>query len=320
MSRASRKKSREGYDLFGYDPAFDEKTASFMQQLTSRWLEVRALGMDTLPSDGRCILVSNHGGALPWDALVLREVLRQNGRILRPLLEDTVMTAPFLGSTMSRMGCVRASQENATRLLDDEEAIAVFPEGKLGLGKRFFHRGKLMRFGRGGFIRLALKAKAPLIPVAIVGAEHSAPLLSKWKLLIRETGMDYLPITPTFPFLGPLGLLPLPARWTLQVLPAIDPRKEVDDENDAMGISRLAARIRTELQDAVQEIQEARPPSPLARAKRLLPGRRKSKRDPELPEPELPESELLESELPEPELLEPELRGSASKSKGARHE
>jgi len=260
------------YDVFGHDPAFDQKAQPFLEQLTERWLQVKTEGLSHIPDDGRCILVSNHGGALPWDALILRHVMQaQAGRDVRPLLEDTVMTAPFLGNAMMRLGCVRASRENAKRLLDDESAIAVFPEGKLGLGKRFFHQGKLMRFGRGGFVRLALRSKAPLVPVAIVGAEHSAPLLTKWKLLVKETGVDYLPITPTFPFLGPLGLLPLPARWTLRALPPIDPTEHADDEDDAIGIQRLTSTIRSQLQQAVNDVEGARPPSILSKVQKQLP-------------------------------------------------
>lgn len=213
------------HDLFGLDTQAIQKTAPLFDRLLDQYFRISVAGLENIPSSGQGILVSNHGGPLPWDALVLTALCRRvenGGRALRPLLEDAVMTAPFLGAWMAKLGAVRASQENALRLLERGALTAVFPEGMQGLGKPYRRRHKLMRFGRGGFVRLALKTGAPLIPVAVVGAEDTAPLLARWELLVRGLGVPYLPITPLFPWLGPLGVLPLPAKWSVRFLPPID--------------------------------------------------------------------------------------------------
>jgi len=190
--------------------------------------------------------------------VVLQSLLDEHANLsIRPLLEDAVMTAPFLGTWMSRMGAVRASQDNALRLLDRGEPIAVFPEGLLGLSKTYRHRYKLVRFGRGGFVRLALRAGVPLVPVAVLGAEDSAPLLSKLKFFFRGTHVAYLPITPTFPWLGPAGALPLPAQWVVKVLPPVDPQKSANLD-DAVAVTKVAQKIREDLQAAVDEAQDER--------------------------------------------------------------
>jgi 1-acyl-sn-glycerol-3-phosphate acyltransferase len=204
-------------------------------------------GAEHLPAHGRALLVANHGGALPWDALVLMAALARAGRAVRPLVEDGVMTAPFLGTFLNRMGCVRASQENATRLLGRGEPCLVFPEGMLGLTKRF---------GRGGFVRLAVRTETPLLPVAVVGAEETAPLLGRIEALSGLLGdvLPHLPITPTFPFLGPLGLLPLPARWHIRVGEPIDARHTIADEGDAVAVNELAGVVRDRIQKDVADL------------------------------------------------------------------
>lgn len=248
------------FDAFGMDPAVLQSLRPSLDALVDRWFRLQLEGTTAVP-DGRVIFVANHGGALPWDALVLLVALsRATGRVVRPLVEDPVIAAPFLGTLMSRLGCVRASQENASRLLDRGEAVLVFPEGMQGLGKPWGRRHQLQRFGRGGFVRLAVRTQTPLVPVAVVGGEETAPLLGKieaMKALLPDLA-PWLPITPLFPWLGPLGLLPLPARWAVRVSDPVAAHDEVGDPQDAVAINAVAARIRDRIQKDVGELVEAR--------------------------------------------------------------
>jgi 1-acyl-sn-glycerol-3-phosphate acyltransferase len=253
-----------GFDPFGRDPDVEARMKPMLDALVDKVFKAQIEGLEHIPHEGRALLVANHGGALPWDALVLCAALARSGRAVRPLVEDPVMTAPFLGTLLTRLGCVRASQDNAARLLNRHDVVAVFPEGMQGLGKLYRRRHKLQRFGRGGFVKLALRQKAPLLPVAIVGAEDTAPLLGKIEMFFRSGGgerersgaLPYLPVTPLFPLLGPLGLLPLPARWRIRVgAPfAIDGV----DENDDIAVGDVAAKVRDQVQKDVDELVEAR--------------------------------------------------------------
>lgn len=255
----------EGFDAFGYDPAFEARAAPALEWLLDRVFRLSLEGLDRLSDVERVIFVANHAGALPWDAVVLRTALRRatarssSPLAVRPLVEDAVMASPFIGTLMQRLGCVRASQDNAERLLARGEPIAVFPEGALGLGKPYRRRYKLTRFGRGGFVRLAIRTKSLLVPVAILGAEDSAPLLTRIELpSSRSAGLPYLPITPLFPWLGPLGLLPLPARWSIRVLEPIDAAAEIADPNDNIAVGDMANRVRERIQDELRVLVESR--------------------------------------------------------------
>src|SRR5690606_20091733 len=213
-----------------------------------------ASGTEHLPVRGPAILVANHAGPLPWDGLVLLEAVRRAHpvrRTLRPLLEDAVFHFPYLGVLVNRLGAVRASPENAQRLLEEDELVAVFPEGQQGLTRLFRERHTLKRFGRGGCVKLALRTAVPLLPVAVIGAEAAAPTLARIGLFGRSLGLDALPITPTFPWLGPAGLLPLPSKWRVRFGAPVDlaasHRREAAD--DRILVARLADQIRTDVQD-----------------------------------------------------------------------
>jgi 1-acyl-sn-glycerol-3-phosphate acyltransferase len=248
------------FDAFGKDPTLVAALQPRLHTLLDRWFRVVVEGAEHLPADGRALLVANHGGALPWDAVVLIAALSRAGREVRPLVEDGVMTAPFLGTFLNRLGCVRASQENATRLLQRGEACLVFPEGMLGLSKTWRRRHQLQRFGRGGFVRLAVRTDTPLLPVAVVGAEESAPLLGRLDALsgLFSDLLPYVPLTPTFPLLGPLGLLPLPARWRIRIGAPLDARRQVKDEADAVAVNDLAAAVRDRIQRDVHDLVQQR--------------------------------------------------------------
>jgi 1-acyl-sn-glycerol-3-phosphate acyltransferase len=250
----------DGFDAFGYDPAFERRATPALRWLLERAFKLQLEGHERIPQEGRVVLVCNHAGALPWDAVVLRAALQRAGaRPVRPLVEDAVMAAPFLGTVMNRLGCVRASQDNAQRLLARDEAVAVFPEGALGLGKLYRRRYKLTRFGRGGFVRLAVKTKAVLVPVAVLGSEDTSPLLTRFELPSGSPGgVPYVPITPLFPLLGPLGLLPLPARWSIRVLDPIDVSKEIEDPSDNLAVNEVSNRVRDLVQVQLSALVEQR--------------------------------------------------------------
>ncbi|HKU37724.1 MAG TPA: lysophospholipid acyltransferase family protein [Polyangiales bacterium] len=248
-------------DDFGMDPAYDESVRPFFERLCNDWFRTQVDGMQHIPSDGRALLVCNHSGALPWDGIMLRTALRlhhASRRELRWLVEDHVFHAPFLGTFVNRIGAVRACQENAERLLEREQLVAVFPEGIKGIAKPFSERYKLQRFGRGGYVKLALRTGAPVIPVAIVGAEEAHPLLYKVNAFARSVGLPFIPVTPTFPWLGPLGIAPLPSRWRIAIGPPVREiaRHEAEAANDEVLVHELnecvRASVRALLEDALR--------------------------------------------------------------------
>lgn len=245
MTATTRDVQDVGFDPFGRDPELCARLRPQLDLLLDRWLKVQVEGHEHIPKRGRALLVASHGGALPWDAIVLLAALgRATDRHVRPLVEDPVMTAPFLGTLLTRLGCVRASQDNAARLLDRDEAVLVFPEGMQGLGKLWRQRHKLMRFGRGGFVRLALRTKAPILPVAVVGAEDTSPLLFKVGGLMKEKSLPYIPVTP---------VIPLPARWRIRVGAPIDAAAEVPEVTD-IAVSTLATKVRDTIQRDVDAL------------------------------------------------------------------
>lgn len=205
-------------DDFGLDPDFERKVRPVVDFLFKRYFRVEVEGVRHVPEHGRGVVVANHSGALPFDGVMLRHAIttRHSSRDdLRWLAEDFSFYLPFLGVAVNRMGAVRACPENATRLLEREHLVGVFPEGVQGMKKLYKDRYRLRRFGRGGFVRLALQTQSPIIPCAIVGAEETHPIFFRFDNLSTILGLDYLPVTPTFPWLGPLGLIPAPTKWRI---------------------------------------------------------------------------------------------------------
>lgn len=251
--RAGARARAEEVDEFGLDPRYEALYRPFFDFLYKHYFRVDTQGFMNIPSEGRCLVVSNHsGGALPYDGVMLRTTLRNehpSGRELRWLSEDFIYHLPFVGAAMSRLGAVRACQENAERLLAKERLVAVFPEGAKGTGKLYRDRYRLQRFGRGGFIRLCLRTRTPLVPCAIVGAEEANPMLYRIEHLTKALGVPYVPITPTFPALGPLGLLPAPTKWKIRFgeLVRFDEygREAADDD---ILVSRLSDHVRGAIQ------------------------------------------------------------------------
>lgn len=252
----------EVVDDFGYDPRFAERLAPLLSFLYERYFRVSLRGAANLPTSGRALLVANHSGTLPMDAAMImvgvgREPPR---RLVRPLVEDFVFHSPMLGTAIRRLGGVRANFDNAERLLSLGQLAAVFPEGIQGVGKRFRERYRLKRFGRGGFVKLALKTRSPIVPVAVVGAEETYPLLGKLGWFSRSLGIPFVPVTPTFPWLGPLGLLPLPAKWTITVGDPIHVHERFGspDWTDRVRVNQIGDQVRSAIQSLVDETLASR--------------------------------------------------------------
>lgn len=251
-------------DVYGGDARLQAAVAPLAEFLYRHWFRVTVEGAEHLPKGG-ALLVANHSGALPIDGPLLHQALRRTRPELpdpRWLVEDQVFYAPVLGTLLNRLGAVRASPENATRLLGEGRAVLVFPEGIQGIGKPFRERYRLKRFGRGGFVKLALRTGVPILPVAVVGGEESLPLLAK--LPAGFLGMPYLPVTP-------LGPVPLPAKWSVRIGPPIPlpkpgtgaarpgARPAAPDEVATLAvIEALVERTRRSIEEMLQQLLRAR--------------------------------------------------------------
>lgn len=208
-------------DEFGFDPDLTENLAlPLLAPLYDQWFRVEVNGIDNVPAEGGALLVANHAGGL-WalDALMTAMAVRREHpeqRYLRLLGADLVFRTPGIGTLARKTGTTLACNPDAERLLRAGELVGVWPEGFKGIGKRFSQRYQLQRFGRGGFVQVALKTRTPIVPVSIVGSEEIHPVLGNAKTLARVLNLPYFPLTPTFPWLGPLGLVPLPSKWYIE--------------------------------------------------------------------------------------------------------
>lgn len=247
----------EEVDPFGFDPIFDQFIRPFLEYLYTKYWRVETYGMAHVPSQGPVLLVGNHSGSLPYDALMLKTAVQKEHhmhRELRFLVEDFLFHFPFLGSLMNRGGGVRASQENAQQLLSQNHPVVVFPEGVKGLGKLYKDKYHLARFGRGGFVRLCLKTRAPMNPVVFIGPEEIHPMIAKETFFAQALGVPYLPITWTFPWLGPLGAIPLPSKWQIHILPTIDfSQYGPDAEKDRVLVHKMSLMVKEQIQDTIIE-------------------------------------------------------------------
>jgi 1-acyl-sn-glycerol-3-phosphate acyltransferase len=244
-------------DDFGLDPETIRSARPLLEFLRKRWWRIEVLGLDHVPDDRAVLFVANHSGLLPWDGLVLAEtVAAEHGEKQRPrfLIADWLITLPFVQPALARLGGVRACRENAERLLAAGHSVVAFPEGVKGAAKTFRDRYRLQRFGRGGAVRLALEADVPIVPVAIVGAEEAHPILFKVETPARALGLPFLPVTPTFPWLGPLGALPLPAKWVISFgEPLAAAGRGTEAAADDLLVARLTEELRAEVQRLVRE-------------------------------------------------------------------
>jgi 1-acyl-sn-glycerol-3-phosphate acyltransferase len=204
-------------DPFGLDIASVERALPIVLALYRYWFRVQSEGHEHLPRRGGAILVANHGGLLPFDgAMAVLDLLLHSDppRLARAIVDRWAGSLPWVNVFFARVGQVTGTHENFERLLDDGEAVLVFPEGMDGIRKPITQRHRLQRF-HVGFVEHALRARAPIVPVAILGSDDQAPILFDLKPVARWLGLPTLPITPTFPWLGPLGLVPYPVRYRI---------------------------------------------------------------------------------------------------------
>jgi 1-acyl-sn-glycerol-3-phosphate acyltransferase len=206
-------------DEWGYDPEVADAVKPFFQFLYSKYWRVQVNGIENIPEEGRALLVSNHSGQLPFDAtMVGLAVVNEHPtqRLVRTLYASWFPTLPVVSSLFVKLGQALANEENGIRLLGQEQLVAVYPEGIKGVGKLFKERYQLARFGRGGFVRMALKTGAPMIPVSVVGAEETYISLFKSDFIAKLIGFPFFPITVTWPWLGLLGFVPVPTKWYIE--------------------------------------------------------------------------------------------------------
>ncbi|MEE3853472.1 lysophospholipid acyltransferase family protein [Gordonia sp. LSe1-13] len=243
-------------DEFGFDPHFTESVwFPAVRQVYDNWFRVEVSGVENLPVEGGALLVANHAGTLPIDAIMTSLAVRENhptGRFLRVLAADMAFDTPAVGEVARRIGATLACTQDADRLLRAGELTAVWPEGYKGIGKLYKDRYKLQRFGRGGFVTTALRNAAPIIPVSIVGSEEIYPMLADLKPLAKVLGLPYFPITPIFPWLGPLGMVPLPSKWHIHFGRPIETGSfDEASADDPMVVFDLTDHVREEIQQTL---------------------------------------------------------------------
>ena len=222
------------------------------------WFRVEVEGIEHVPSEGGALLVSNHAGALPPDAAMIAKAIKEEHPHPRPLnitVEHFFKGYPGFSMLIPKIGCVAAHPANVNRLLfDEQQLVLVFPEGRKGTEKLYKDRYKLRRFGRGGFVEAAMRARTPIVPVCVVGAEEAAPIFAHIKPLQRLTGFLYFPITPTFPHGGLLGMLGyLPAKFKIRFLEPMHFEEEGMHEDKAL-VQTVAHEVRARIQENLFEM------------------------------------------------------------------
>jgi 1-acyl-sn-glycerol-3-phosphate acyltransferase len=226
------------------------------------WFRVEWEGLEKIPKSGGALLVANHAGAVPADAPVIMHGIEE--LLERPvygLADYFFRSVPLLGTAWARAGGVPAHPDNAYRLLrHDGQLVLVFPEGTKATGKLYSERYQLRRFGRGGFVEIAMRAGVPVVPITVVGAEEAMPNLAKSSTLARLLGVPYVPVTANMLLLGPLGVIGhFPTKFKLRVLDPV--RFDVPPEQDRYPRSLVfdqAEKIRQQMQDSLFDMLRTR--------------------------------------------------------------
>jgi len=249
-------------DDFGFDENFYKKLFPILDFFYSKWFRVTMIGEENLSGIDGALLVANHAGVVPWDAVMLSYGIQKkfNNKLIRPLIENLFFYFPFIGSFFSKTGGIRANYENAKKLLNMEQPVAFFPEGINGLGKTVKDRYKLQRFARGGVVKLHLETGKPIIPLGIVGSEEIYPVLYSSESIADRFNLSFLPVTVTFPWLGPLGLIPLPSKWIIAIGKPVDFTKQYgkDAINDELLINKLTRELRGMVHELLYETLKER--------------------------------------------------------------
>jgi 1-acyl-sn-glycerol-3-phosphate acyltransferase len=239
-------------DEWGMDWEIVDALRPLFNFLYKGYWRVETSGVDHIPVEGRALLVSNHSGMLPWDSMMVSTAVLAEHPAQRPVrtLHDAWFSRlPFVSIGLARLGLVLASMENGVRLLEQEAVVAVYPEGYEGAGKPYKDRYHLGRFGNGDFVKMALKTQSPIIPVSVVGAEETYITLTRSRRLARIAGLPYFPITPAFPWLGLLGLVPLPSKWYIDFgEPLPMDRYDPDAASNLVLVAQLSDQVRHTIQ------------------------------------------------------------------------
>ena len=244
-------------DDYGLDPEFTERfVMELVRPLATKWFRVEVRGVENIPRDSGALVVANHSGTVPMDGLVTMFAVNETtGRHLRPLGADLVFKLPFVSELARKAGATLACNEDAHRLLRDGELAAVWPEGFKGIGKPYSERYKLQRFGRGGFVSAAIRTGVPIVPCSIVGAEEIYPLVGNIPSLARLLGVPYIPITPFFPLLGPLGMVPLPSKWIIEFgEPIRTDSYDAGAADDPMLVFNVTDQVRESIQQTLYSL------------------------------------------------------------------
>lgn len=247
-----RRRGETTVDEFGFDQEWTETLVPLVGWVYRNWWRVRAIGVENVPAEGRALLVSNHAGVIPYDGAMVRAALlleHSQPRHARALVLNGLFSMPGASWLVRRTGNTLAHNKDAVRLLENDELVLVFPEGAKGTGKPYADRYRLRRFGRGGFVEMALRTGSPIIPISIVGSEEIHPNLAELPMLAKLIGMPYAPVTPTFPWLGPAGLIPLPSSWIIEFHP---PLHLSAAERNAAGDPGAALEISDRVRDIIQ--------------------------------------------------------------------
>lgn len=250
-------------DEFGFDPEFAEHVVlPTLRPLYEKWFRVQLSGIEHIRDAGPALVVMNHSGTIPLDVTMVQMAIHEasGGRHARPLGADLLFSTPVLGDLARKSGATLATGADAAALLEAGEIVVVCPEGFKGVGKPFSERYHLQRFGRGGFVASAIAAGAPIIPCSVVGAEETYPHIGNVPALARILGLPYFPVTPTFPHLGALGMVPLPSRWIIDFSEPL-PTDVLgrDAAEDSMLIFDLTERVRETIQARLYTLLEQRP-------------------------------------------------------------
>ncbi|HZQ27868.1 MAG TPA: lysophospholipid acyltransferase family protein [Acidimicrobiales bacterium] len=249
-------------DEWGRSESIRRLTRELYRFWYERWFRVEWEGLEKIPKEGGALLVANHAAAIPSDApVIMHGVEEELGRAVYGLADSFFKSVPVVGTLWARAGGVVAHPENAYRLLrEQQKLVLVFPEGGKGPGKLYRERYQLRRFGRGGFVEIAMRAGVPIVPIAVVGAEESMPIVFKIPSLAKALGVPYFPVTANQLLLGPLGtILYFPAKFKLRVLDPV--AFDVPPDQERYSKSRImdeAEAIRVKLQDTLYDMLQAR--------------------------------------------------------------
>lgn len=248
-------------DDYGFDRELTERFfMTALRPIAQKWFRLEVRGLENIPAEGGALVVSNHSGTVPLDGLMTMLTVHDHAhRFLRPLGADLVFKLPVVSSLARKSGATLACIEDAERMLSGGDLVGVWPEGFKGIGKPFSERYKLQRFGRGGFVSAALRTGVPIIPLSVVGAEEIYPLVGNVPSLARLLGVPYIPVTPFFPWLGPLGMVPLPSKWILEFgEPIRTDSYDAAEAEDPMLVFNVTDQVRETIQHTLFDLLRER--------------------------------------------------------------